>query len=220
MTKLTVGRRSQRNLTPLTPPISYMKEHGVFQPLPSTTNPLELCHFYHMDPLSVSMLTSPKPPAMVEHVKSLLLLAKMQRWQYIIVLSQGGPITPLGLLQELHTWSALACIPIYQSDETKDGYKPRMSCCPFCTYTVQNDPAYLNHIVGMHYNANFTCGTCLSAVTSSGQQMKRHINECSGLAPPTTMSQESAHGEHSPKKSAPDSKRTGSKKKSCHSEKS
>ena len=51
-------------------------------------------------------------------------------------------------------------------------------------YTVQNDLAYLNHIIGTHYNTSFVCGTCLSAVTSLGQQMKRHINECSGLAPP------------------------------------
>ena len=182
-----VGRGSRRILTPLAPPISYMKECGLFLPLPSTTNPLELCHFYRVDPANASTLSPPKPPAMAEHVKSLLLLTKMQQWPYIIVVFQGGPITPLGLLQELHMWSALACIPIYQSDETKDEHRPRMSCCPFCMYTIQNDPAYLNHIVGMHYNANFVCGTCLSAITSSGQQMKRHINECSGLAPPPTM---------------------------------
>ena len=166
------------------------------------------------------MLAPPKPPAMTEHVKSLLLLAKMQQQLYIIVVFQGGTVTPLGLLQELHMWSALAHIPIYRSDETKDGHKPCMSCCPFCMYTIQNDPAYLNHIVGMHYNANFACGTCLSAITSSGQQMKRHINECSGLAPPPMTSQESARSEHSPKKSAPGSKHAGSKKKGHHSEKS
>ena len=35
-----------------------------------------------------------------------------------------------------------------------------------------------------------------------GQQMKRHLNDCSGLAPPPmTMLQESVRGEHSPKKS-------------------
>ena len=144
---------------------------------------------YHVDPASVSMLAPLKPPAKVEHLSGLLLLAKMQRQPYIIVVFQGGPVTPLGLLQELHMQSALARIPIYRSDETKDGHKPCMSCCPFCTYTVQNDLAYLNHIVGVHYNANFMCGTCLSAVTSSGQQMKRHINECSGLAP-SPMTQE------------------------------
>ena len=197
-----------------------MKEHGVFQPLPSMMNPLGLCHFYHADPSIVSTLTSPKPPATAEHVKSLLLLKKMQQWPYIIVVFQGGPITPLGLLQELHMQITLARIPIYRSDETKDGYKPCVSCCPFCVYTIQNDPAYLNHIVGMHYNVNFACGTCLSAIASSGQQMKRHINKCSGLAPPPmTTLQESVRSEYSPKKSAPGSKHAGSKKKSCHSEK-
>ena len=188
------GKRRPKNPNPLGPPVSYMKEHGVFQPMPSMMNPLGLCHFNHMNPASMSMLTPPKPVAMAEHVKSLLMLAKMQRQPYIIIVFQGGPVTALGLLQELHTWSTLTRIPIYRSDETKDGHKPRVSCCPFCTYTVQNDLAYLNHIVGMHYSMNFVCGTCLSAITSSGQQMKRHINECSGLAPPTmTMLQESAY---------------------------
>ena len=108
----------------------------------------------------------------------------MQQWPYIIIVFLGGPVTPLGLLQELHTRSALARIPIYRSDETKDGHKPCMLCCPFCMYTIQNDPAYLNHIVGMYYSTNFMCGTYLSAITLLGQQMKSHINECSGLAPP------------------------------------
>ena len=92
------------------------------------------------------------------------------------------------------------------------GLKKRVSCCPFCTYTIQNDLAYLNHIVSVHYNVNFTCGPCLSAVTSSGQQMKKHIKECSGLAPPPMASQESVRSGHSPKKSAPGSKHVGSKK--------
>ena len=215
------GKRRAKNPDPLGPPISYMKECGVFQPLPSMTNPLGLCHFYPMDPASVSTLAPPKSPATVEHLKGLLLLAKMQHRPYIIVMFQGGPITPLGLLQELHTWNALARIPIFRSDETKDGHRPRVSCCPFCAYTTHNDPAYLNHIVSVHYNVNFMCGTCLSAVTTLGQQMKRHLNECPGLAPlPTTMSQESACGECLPKKSAHGFKHAGSKKKGGHSEKS
>ena len=94
-----------------------------------------------------------------------------------------------------------------------------MSCCPFCAYTVQNNLAYLNHIVCTHYDANFACGTCLSAITSSGQQMKNHIKECSGLAPPPTASQESAPSGHSPKKSAPGSKHVRGKKKGHRSEK-
>ena len=152
----------------------------------------------------------------------------MQPQLFIIVVFKGGAITPLGLLQELHTRSALARIPIYWPEETKDGHKPRMSCCLFCAYTVQNDPAYLNHIVSAHYNVNFTCGTCLSAVTSSCQQMKRHINKCKGLDPPIlpslqglaahpTALQESGCGGHSPKKSSQGSKHAGCKKKGHHS---
>ena len=133
----------------------------------------------------------------------------------------------VGLL--LHWGYCRNCIrgvhwPAFQSTslmKPRTGTSQACSCCPFCMYTIQNDPAYLNHIVGMHYNANFMCGTCLSAVTSSSQQMKRHINECSGLAPPPmTTLQESACSECSPKKSAPGSKHAGSKKKSRHSEKS
>ena len=222
------GKRKPKNL--LWPPVSYMEERTVFKLLPSMMNPLGLCHFYPMDPMIISMLTPPKPLAKVDQVKGLLLLMKTQPQPYIIVVFQGGTITPLGLLQELHTQSALAHIPIHQTDETKDRHRPRISCCPFCAYTIQNDPAYLNHIVGVHYNMNFMCGTCLSAVTSSScQQMKRHINDCKGLNPPIlptsqgsatpTASQESARSGHSPKKSSQVSKQVGCKKKGHHSRK-
>ena len=203
-----------------------MKEHRVFQPLPSMMNPLGLCHFYPMDPVSLSTLAPLKSPTTAEHLKGLMLLMNTQCQPYIIVVFQGGPITPLGLLQELHMWNAPARIPIFWPDETKDGHRPCMSCCPFCVYTIQNDLVYLNHIVGAHYHVSFMCGTCLSAVTTLGQQMKRHFNECSRLTPlPKTMSQESARGERSPKTSAHGSssskyKYARSKKKGHHSRKS
>ena len=95
-----------------------------------------------------------------------------------------------------------------------------VSCCPFCTYAIQNDPAYLNHIVCAHYDASFGCGSCLSAVTSSVQKMKEHIKECPGLTTLLTPSQESAPGGHSPKKGVPESKHVSKKKKSSRSEKS
>ena len=116
--------------------------------------------------------------------------------------------------------NALVRIPIYLIGEAKDGHGARVLCCPFCTYTVQNDLAYLNHIVCAHYDASFGCGSCLSTITSSGQQMKAHIKECSGLASLPMASQESVPGGHSPKKSAPDSKHVRSKKKGGCSEKS
>ena len=197
------GKRRPKNPDTIGPPISYMKECGVFQPLPSMMNPLGLCHFYPMDPSSLSTLPPLKPPTTKEHLKHLLVLTKAKHRPYIIVVFQGGPIMPLGLLQELHTCHMLAHIPIFLPDEAKDRHKPRVSCCPFCMYTIQNDPAYLNHIIGVHYHVSLVCGACLDAITTSGQQLKRHLSECSGLATlPTESSQESACSEHSPKKSA------------------
>ena len=196
-----------------------MEECGVFQPLASMTNTFGLCRFYHMDP-NMPMPSGPESLATVEHVKRLLLLASTKPWRYVLVVFRGGTVTPLGLLQELHTRSALVRIPIYLTGEAKDRHGAHMLCCPFCAYTVQNDPAYLNHIVCTHYDASFRCGSCLSAITSSGQQMKAHIKKCSGLTPLPTALQESAPSGHLPKKSAPDSKHVRSKKKSSCSEKS
>ena len=52
------GKRKPKNHNFFGPPFTYMEEHGVFKPLPSTTNPLGLCHFYPMDPTIVTMLTT------------------------------------------------------------------------------------------------------------------------------------------------------------------
>ena len=196
------GKRRPKNPDTLGPPVPYMKECGIFQPLPSMMNPLGLCHFYPADPASMSTFAPPKSLATVEHLKGLLLLTKTQHWPYIIVVFQGGLVTPLGLLQELHMRNTLARIPIFWSNETKDGHRPCVSCCPFCVYIIQNDLVYLNHIVSAHYKVNFTCGACLSAIATSSQQMKRHINECSGLTLLPKTSQEDVCDECSPKKSA------------------
>ena len=80
----------------------------MFQPLPSTMNPLGLCHFYPADPSSLSTLTPPKLPTTVDHLNNLLVLAKSRCRLYIIVVFEGGPVMPLGLLQELHSCHTLA----------------------------------------------------------------------------------------------------------------
>ena len=162
------GKRRPKNPDTIGPPISYMMECGVFQPLPSMMNPLGLCHFYPADPSSLSTLPPLKPPTTKGHLKSLLVLAKARHPPYVIVVFQGGPITPLGLLQELHMWHMLAHIPIFLPDEAKDGHRPWVSCCPFCTYTIQNDPVYLNHIIGMHYHVSLACGACLGHLSHVG----------------------------------------------------
>ena len=172
-----------------------------------------------VDP-NMPLPSSPVLPAMAEHVKRLVLLASTKPRRHVLMVFLGGAVTALGLLQELHTRNALVRIHIYQSGDTKDGPGARVSCCPFCAYTIQNDPAYLNHIVCAHYDASFGCGSCLSAVTSSVQKMKDHIKECPGLTTLITPSQESVPGGRSPKKGVPDSKHVSKKKKSSRSEKS
>ena len=215
----TDGKKRPKNPDPLGPPVSYMEDRGVFQPLTSPTNIFGLCCFYRADP-NTPLPSGPVLPATAEHVKRLVLLASTTPRQYVLMVFRGGTVTALGLLQELHTRNALVQIHIYQSGDAKDGHGARVSCCPFCAYTVQNDPAYLNHIVCAHYDASFGCGSCLSAVTSSVQKMKEHIKECPGLTTLLTPWQESAPGGCSPKKGVPESKHVSKKKKSSRSEKS
>ena len=92
------GKRKPKNPDFFGPPVTYMEERGVFKPLPSTTNPLGLCHFYPVDPMIVSMLTPPKPPAKADHIKGLLLLAKTQPRPYIIVVFKGGSHYSVGTI--------------------------------------------------------------------------------------------------------------------------
>ena len=195
------GKKKPKNPDKIGPPISYMKECRVFQPLPSMTNPLGLCCFYPTDSASLSTLAPPKLPTTVDHLNNLLVLVKSWHRPYVIVVFEGGPIMPLGLLQELHLGHTLAHIPIFLPEEAKDRYKPWISWYPFCAYTIQNDPAFLNHVVNTHYQVNFTCGKCLSALKTLGQQMKRHISDCPGLPIlPEKSSQDSGHGGSLPKK--------------------
>ena len=205
------------------PPISYMKECGVFQPLPSTMNPLGLCHFYPTDPSSLSTLMPPKAPTTVDHLNNLLVLAKSSTGCTSLLCLKVAPSRHWGYYRNcIHAM----CLHIFQSSclkkrrmGTNHGYRVAHSV----PTPVQNDLAFLNHIINAHYHANFTCGTCLSTVTTLGQQMKRHISECPGLpALPEKSSQESVHGESSPKKkhahgsSGSKSKDGGSKGKQKH----
>ena len=93
---------------------------------------------------------------------------------------EGGTVTLLGLLQELHSCLALSCIVISMPEEVKAGPKNHVSCCPICVYVVKNDYSFLNHIIIGHYWSSFSCGKCLGFVASSGQQMKKHFPKCKG----------------------------------------
>ena len=73
------GKRRPKNPDPLGPP-SFLHEGtwGISAPTLHDESFGVMSLLPRMDPESVSTLTPLKPPATAEHVKSLLLLAKMQ----------------------------------------------------------------------------------------------------------------------------------------------
>ena len=106
------GKKKPKNPDMIGPPISYMKECGVFQPLLSTTNPLGLCCFYLTDSTSLSTLVPPKGPATMGHINNLLVLVKSRHRPYIIVVFKGGHVAPLGYYRNcIHT----TCLHVFQS---------------------------------------------------------------------------------------------------------
>ena len=175
------GGRPSKAPDKIGPLFSYMEEHGVFKSLDTIANPLGLCRFYWTNPQESNVVTGPKSAAGACRIKHLLELAKELGWPLTIVVFEGDTVTPLGILQELHSQLTLSCIPIHTLEEAKLGQKNRVSCCPICVYIVKNDYVFLNHIVICHYWSSFSCGKCLEFVVSSGQQMKKHFPKCGGL---------------------------------------
>ena len=171
------GGRPCKALDKIGPPFSYMEEHGVFKPLDTIANLLGLSRFYRTDPQQSNIITGPKSAAGACRIKHLLEMVKDLGQPLMIIVFEGGNVTPLGFLQELHSCLTLSHIPIHTPEEVKLGQKNRVSCCPICTYIVKNDNAFLNHIVICHYWSSFSCGKCLKFVMSSGQQMKKHFFE-------------------------------------------
>ena len=160
------------------PLFTYMEECGVFKPLDTIVNPLGLCRFYWTDLKKSNDIMGLKSMASARKIHCLLVLAKELKQLLTIVVFEGGTVTPLGLLQELHSRLALSCIAISTPDEVKVGPKNRMSCCPICAYAVKNGYSFLNHIIIGHYWSSFSCGKCLEFAASSGQQVKKHFPDC------------------------------------------
>ena len=88
------------------PHVPYMEERGVFKPLDTIMNPLGLCQFYHTDPVHSNIITSPKSAASTCKIKHLLEKVRDIGQPFTIIIFEGSNITPLGLLQELHSCHA------------------------------------------------------------------------------------------------------------------
>ena len=151
----------------------------MFKPLDTIANSLGLCRFYQTDPQS-NVIMGPKSAASTHRIKCLLELAKELGQPLTIVVFEGETVTPLGLLQELHSCLTLSHILIHTPEEVKMGQKSQVSCCPICAYVIKNDYAFLNHIIIYHYWSSSSCGKCLEFAASSRQQMKKHFPKCHG----------------------------------------
>ena len=75
------------------------------------------------------------------------------------------------------------------------GSKPiwKLSFCPFCKYSVSNDPSYMNRIICGHYNTNYGCGKCLDEMCIMVQPLHKHMKTCKGL-PKEAMDKVTAEG--------------------------
>ena len=122
--------------------------------------------------------TGPKSTDCTHKIHDMIKLAKGVRQLLTVIVFEGEIVTPLGLLQELHSHLTLSCIPIHTLEEVKVGPKNCMSCCPICVYVVKNNYSFQNHIIIRHYLSSFSCGKCLKFMVTNGQQMKRHIPGC------------------------------------------
>ena len=119
------------------PPLSYLEERGVFKPLNTIDNPMGLCRFYRMSSKKCNVLTGPKFAESARKIKDMIKLAKEVRRPLTVVVFEGETVTPLGLLQELHSHLTLSHIAIHTPEEVKVGPKNRVSCCPICVYVVK-----------------------------------------------------------------------------------
>ena len=144
------------------PPLTYMEEHGVFKPTEAINNPMGLCQFYRMSPKKSNVLTGPKSADCAHKIQGMVEIAKRVGRLLTVIVFEGESVTPMCLLQELHSCLTLSRITIHTPEEAKVGVKNHMYCCPICTYMVKNDLVFLNHIIVGHYWGSFSCGKCLA----------------------------------------------------------
>ena len=105
-------------------------------------------------------------------------VAKRVRQLLTIIIFKGELVTPVCLLQELHSHLTLSCIAIHMPEEAKVGITNHVYCCPICTYVAKSESIFLDHIIVGHYWSSFSCGKCLTFMAVTAQQMKRHITDC------------------------------------------
>ena len=155
-----------------------MEEQRVFRPVETLNNLMGLCRFYWTSPKKSNVITGLRSANCAWRVQGMVEIAKRVRWQLTVIVFEGESVSPVCLLQELHSHLTLSRIAIHTPQEAKVGVRNHMYCCPICTYVVKNNIVFLDHIIVGHYWGSFSCGKCLAFVAATAQQMKRHIAGC------------------------------------------
>ena len=118
---------------------------------------------------------------MSEDIHCLLLKAHELVWPNLVVALSQDTVTTIALLHELHNHNSLNWLKMQTDKEVGDNPSWRLSFCPFCQYSGNNEQSYLNHIMCGHYCVNYGCDKCLDMVFTSGQRLSKHIKKCKGL---------------------------------------
>ena len=95
------------------PPISYMKECGVFKPTGFINNPMGLCRFYRMSPEKSNVLTGPKSADCIRKIYRMVEIARGMGRQLTIVVFDGESVSPTCLLGQLHSRASLLQMAIH-----------------------------------------------------------------------------------------------------------
>ena len=90
------------------PPISYMKECGVFKPAKFINNPMGLCRFYCMSPEKSNVLTGLKSVDCAHKIYRMVEIARGMGHQFTIIVFDGESVSPTCLLGELHSCAFLS----------------------------------------------------------------------------------------------------------------
>ena len=214
-----------RHPDPASPPLDYMKHHGIFKAKKS--NKYNLCHFYCIE-LSGDLPTfsSPCEPAIHKMLEDFLLKAQALGHPNLIVAFAWDSATAVCLLQELHSKDSFRHLPMDPKSDAGRKATKKLSFCPFCLYHGSNNLSYMNHIMCRHYHANYSCGKCLKEVFTMGQKLKNHPKICMGFPKTSTSSssekepmpqgsqessQASPHHSQHPKKKKSDSTKKSSR---------
>ena len=147
------------------------------------TSEYGLCHFYQVGTMGdFPPFPKCRKPTSSNDVCQLLKKPHDMGQPNIVVALPQDAVGVNALLWGLHHHISLQRLKMQTDKEAGEQASQKLLFCPFCQYSGSNDQSYLNHIMCMHYCANYGCGKCLDVIFMSEQRLSRHMKKCKGLA--------------------------------------